>query len=384
MKVNQLIDKLHDFDKSLIEFISSNKFDETSSVNRKRILNMHSIIQSLKKNTFEKLSINEIEDILMGLNISDDIFIPSDSQLLSDSDLMRLETFISALFNEFNNYRVRKNIIEKANNNSDENEWKLGDFARQQKNQDNSTLRVIEQIINDNRMLKDEINKLSNKTHSSVEEMQKVVNDKNEELDTLIGNASLLLKDVSELKKTYNTAVGTETSEILQSKFLSRADDVSKQAKYWKYAVYITGAITLIVTGIVIFVPMILEAEGYKFAGDSKAFSIILRSVIAVATYILLGFTIAQYNKEREIEEAYRFKETIAFSIPNFSKIATNDNLKDKLLEESAMTIFSPPYESGKKLKASSKGNKEDISSVFDLLSKAQKLIKGATGSPDK
>lgn len=199
--------------------------------------------------------------------------------------------------------------------------------------------------------------------------------DLNKEYKSAISQVEYMYDKAIELRNAHAHALESSTSTQLESKFKTRADDVRDYKNYWKKSVYITGAIAVLVTGTVIFAPYILQMFGVNFTEDSKIFSVILRSVIAVATYILLGFTISQYNKEREIEEAYRFKETIAFSTPNFRDLALKDDLKDRLLQESTAVIFNLPYESSNKIKANGKKKNEDINSILDLISKTQKII---------
>jgi hypothetical protein len=223
-----------------------------------------------------------------------------------------------------------------------------------------------------------EIAGLKDNFRESVMRIEKSGKDEKNKFEDIAFKTSKLLNESESLKKIYEQTVDIETSKKLQKKFEERAGKVEEDKGVWSDRVFWACIVAGIVTFIVLLNPWgMIE---FNTGNLDPWMGFILRSVIAILSFTILGFTIAQYNKEREIEEAYRFKETIAFSLPNFREIATDDELKNRLLEESVHVLYNPPYESGKKLKAESKKKTDDLSDVLDLLTKAQNLVKD---SPD-
>lgn len=335
------------------------------------------IFETLKaiKSLSMRLPDTDVEAALMESNFQMD-FLNSLAQNIDIISSAKLNSFYSNAGKFLSNLNGRDSInrIANASNNSNTKSNRVAD-----KISENEYRRYIDQLEQQNSKITERLEDLSkfrDEIYHASGDINKRGEDLIEKLNMNVEHSAKLLEEATNLNEKYKTAAVHSTSELLQTKFQVRADEVETQKKYWRKVVYVTGFIAFAATAL-----MILDSfEWFHLDMQSQSTVIILRTIIAFATYIILGFAISQYNKEREIEEAYRFKETIAFSIPNFRGIAFGNVLKDTLVEESAYVVFKPPYESSQKIKASSKSNKEDISKSLDVLERTQKIIQGLGG----
>ncbi len=330
------------------------------------------IFDTLKaiKYTSSRLLDTDVKTALMESNFQMDSldFLAQNIDVIG---LDELNSFYSSAGKFLNNLNDKYSIhrIVNASNNSNTKSNQVAD-----KISENEYRRYIDQLEQQNSKITERLEDLSkfrDEIYNAARDVNRRGEDLIEKLNMNVEHSKKLLEEATNLNEKYKTAAVHSTSELLQTKFQARANEVEKQKKYWRWVVYVTGFIAFAATALMILDPFKL----FHLELGSQSAVIVLRTIIAFATYILFGFAINQYNKEREIEEAYRFKETIAFSIPNFRDIAFDNGLKDSLLEESAHVVFNSPYESHHKIKANRKSNNEDVLKSLDVLERAQKII---------
>lgn len=148
----------------------------------------------------------------------------------------------------------------------------------------------------------------------------------------------------------------------LANSFYSRTEKIKKSVVFWRWAIPITSVITL---GWIIVVFLCLTpTEGNVWS------KLLINSIKTIPSFILLGFTISQYTKERNLEEEYAFKSAIALSLNAYAdqiEYETNE-AKIKLIEETIARLYNKPRIQDYKNASStffSKGvKKEDIESI--------------------
>lgn len=214
---------------------------------------------------------------------------------------------------------------------------------------------------------------LSNKNRYHKElSLKKEINSIHEKLTRTQGE---LNEKTQELEK-FKIEVSKKLSDDLTSTFSERAKKVEKHKKNMSIALIIASILTFLITLFAVFPEFLyhLYPSALNKQTDDIALSIFKRTVLIIISYVMLAFIIRQYNKEREIEEAYRFKEAIAFSIPKYREIANDTTVKDRLLEESARVIFEHPHE--RKQRYESKIKEPDFKESLNLFEQMSNIFK--------
>ncbi|WP_022850094.1 hypothetical protein [Limisalsivibrio acetivorans] len=185
-----------------------------------------------------------------------------------------------------------------------------------------------------------------------------------EYIDTTKKRASQLLASLEQNIKQVEKVEEQEVTDKLKKSFSDRAETVCKNKNNW-FKITLSFSVIAIIS--VLFVLGLFD--NYWHTSDIPSVLIIKRSFVAVFSLIILSFSFSQYNKEREIEEAYRFKEAVASSTPTFRDLAVDQVVKDKILEESTSVMYRSPYDSTKKLKVDGrKTNVDDLVTLMDKL----------------
>ena len=68
-----------------------------------------------------------------------------------------------------------------------------------------------------------------------------------------------------------------------------------------------------------------------------------MRLGILFPVYSVSIFCFTQYRKERDLEENYAHKASVATSLPNYANLAVDSTVKDQILSEAAAVIFTSP-----------------------------------------
>lgn len=154
-----------------------------------------------------------------------------------------------------------------------------------------------------------------------------------------------MLASVLERSKTFDTRIdvlneliGKEGAVKLFSTFSDRKKELQGPVNSWAWIVFITGIIALCLT-IGIFTNFFGLAGGWPTSIDWHF--LLINSLKALPVMIVLLFTIKQYARERNFQEEYAFRSTIALTIQAYSEIAGDK--KDELIMKAITTIYTLP-----------------------------------------
>ncbi len=164
--------------------------------------------------------------------------------------------------------------------------------------------------------------------------------------------------------------IGQEVGANLFKTFKLRKDELESPVNFWKWAVPVMSVVTIL---------WVL----FLFSNQSaitnlnlwwQAFAVnTLKSVPAV---ILLLFTINQYRKERNFQEAYAFKSAVALTIDAYAGRLSDVVNKDKMIMESVAGIYRTPIEEKQSEKVKTKTAMDTIKSMAETTKELAKAAK--------
>lgn len=161
---------------------------------------------------------------------------------------------------------------------------------------------------------------------------------KNVDFDKVLASVLDRSKTFDDRIKVLNELIGKEGAVKLFSTFSDRKKELEKPVNRWAWIVFVTGIITLVLT-IAIFTNFFGLAGGWPSNIDWHF--LIINSLKALPIMIVLLFTINQYARERNFQEEYAFRSTIALTIQAYSEIAGEK--KEELIMKAIATIYTLP-----------------------------------------
>ena len=188
-----------------------------------------------------------------------------------------------------------------------------------------------------------------------------------ETFEILSKEANKTLKDIKESKSILNNLIPDATAGSL-SKMLQK--NVKRINKYQGFYMFF-----IILIFIFLLVASIFTVDEYvkDFNKESDLFSfLILRIIIALPIFFILGFCIRNFNKEKKLGILYRHKETVGILLPAYMNQAKTDELKDEILKSGTEIIFGLPDNPEANIKKEGY-NVGDVKSLIEL----SKTIKG-------
>lgn len=147
----------------------------------------------------------------------------------------------------------------------------------------------------------------------------------------------------------------------LSHSFNNRKKDLSKGTTGWLIGSCVIGVLTI---GWVCAVFFWLKADtGYEWA------NIIINGIKSLPMFFLLGFALAQYQKERNLKEEYAFRESVAVTLTAYLEQMPNkeDEDKRKLLMATVEQLYTKPVIVNKEYEALRLDSK-DISETTKIL----------------
>jgi len=187
-----------------------------------------------------------------------------------------------------------------------------------------------------------------------------------EKLSTVIKIDSDLNKLTEQVKALLNPAV----AGALSNAFNVRREQVVRQKWIWLAiliasslgAIYVTHDVIKIITSII--------NDTNKSDPNSVGYSIIwfFRFFILVPVYFLVGFSFSQYNKERNFEEDYAHKSTIAQTLPSYSELVINQDIRDQITSSATKVAFDPPIRIDSKHKKDSNITLSQLKEIYRYL----------------
>lgn len=147
-----------------------------------------------------------------------------------------------------------------------------------------------------------------------------------ETLGTAINDLKTILDSKTEVENRITEAkrlLGLSADAALGSKFSLREGKVSKSLFWWRIAVGVSVAIAVSWSVVVFLCLATKTALPYL--------DIIVNLVKTSPGFILMGYIMAQYNKERAIEEEYAFRAAISETINAYADLLAGQDGKDNV-----------------------------------------------------
>ncbi len=161
-------------------------------------------------------------------------------------------------------------------------------------------------------------------------------------LDEQLNKASKLEIDLKKLSEQVRNLLDPALAGSLSQAFDVRKKQIARQKWFWFLVLIVSILAAIYVThDIVSFFTEIAKNNNNK----NIEFKLIwlVRFFILVPAYFLVGFAIAQYNKERTLEEDYAHKATIAQALPSYSELIVDQKIKDEITSSATNVAFDSP-----------------------------------------
>ena len=148
----------------------------------------------------------------------------------------------------------------------------------------------------------------------------------NETLGTATTDLKTILESKIEVENRITEAkrlLGLSADAALGSKFSLREGKVSKSLIWWRVAVGVSVAVA-VAWSVVVFLCLATKTA-------LPYLDIIVNLVKTSPGFILMGYIMAQYNKERAIEEEYAFRAAISETINAYADLLAGQDGKDSV-----------------------------------------------------
>lgn len=175
---------------------------------------------------------------------------------------------------------------------------------------------------------------------------------------------------IKEKQKEIIRLTGLAADGTLGHTFNARRDELRRPVNFWKCAMPVMTVVT-IVWVIAVF------TQFFQNAPISVDWLVVLMNIVkTIPMFVLLGFTINQYTKERNLQEEYAFKAAVAMTITAYSDKLSDIKNKETLVMETVRNIYTAPKiqieKSGSIISFRTKG----LNDAMKILTEAVKEIK--------
>jgi hypothetical protein len=239
---------------------------------------------------------------------------------ISESD--KLISTLSKLIEEKN--QEFESLSSKLNNANKESEdiknlWERatrlnGEIATIQ----SSTKEALENINNQIKLQKEEFSILK----SSIEQKELKINTT---LNEAKSSTEIIKESETEIKDKIEEAtrlLGLSADAALGGKFSKREIKITKALVWWRVAV-ILSVVLAIVWAVIVFLCLSIRT-------DQPYLDFLINIIKTSPGFILMGYIMSQYNKERAIEEEYAFRAAISETINAYADLLANQDDSDK------------------------------------------------------
>lgn len=180
-----------------------------------------------------------------------------------------------------------------------------GDLKTLLKNQSDSATTVEKSIVTN----QGDFDKLNTELISLKKSLIETLGVAKTDLQTIVDSKSVVDERIAESKRL----LGLSADAALGGKFSQREGKVSKSLKWWRVAVGASVAVAVI-WSVVVFLCLATKTE-------LPYLDIIVNLVKTTPGFVLMGYIMAQYNKERAIEEEYAFRAAISETINAYADL---------------------------------------------------------------
>ena len=142
---------------------------------------------------------------------------------------------------------------------------------------------------------------------------------------------------IREKQKEIIRLTGLAADGSLGHTFNARKDELKGPVRFWKWAMPV---MTLLTVAWVVAV----FTQFFTALPTSIEWGVVVMNIVkTVPMFVLLGFTVNQYTKERNLQEEYAFKAAVAMTITAYSDKLTDQKNKEMLVMDSVQKIYSAP-----------------------------------------
>ena len=218
---------------------------------------------------------------------------------------------------------------------------------------------LLDQLKKDSENLKEQFNK----QNGIVNDLIKKLEDKDNKFEESLEKINQNLKYVEDKKEYFeerneylNELIGREAAASLFKTFGDRKQELILTVNFWKWAVFATTFIAL--AGIIAVFTNLFGVFGTA-AEELQWPYLLTNSLKTIPFFILLYFTIRQYNRERNFQEEYAFKSAVALTINAYSEMVDESN-KNELILNSVFGIYQPPISLQERISLNRERTKQD------------------------
>lgn len=220
---------------------------------------------------------------------------------------------------------------------------------------------ILDELETAQRKVEEQIK--TNNTH--ITDSKSALDDFNSDAASKIAQIKSDYESVSNNAEEVRKMMGYIADGTLSHSFNKRKDDLSKQITKWFWASVI---ITILAIGWVCVVFFWLSAN----TGSEWA-DILINGIKSSPLFLLLGFSISQYQKERNLMEEYAFRESVAVTLTAYLEQMPEkgDEDKRKLLLSTVEQLYTKPVIANKEyglLKFDSKDLSETSKTLKELV----------------
>lgn len=191
---------------------------------------------------------------------------------------------------------------------------------------------------------------------------------------------------IEQLKSEVQSLIEPAVSGSLQKTFKDRAASVRKYRYIWLAVIVVFAACTIYSTNVFVeqAMNMLIPVEDTAATQKSKnsdlrlGMLLMIRGGLLIPPTFLLVYAIKNARLERQYEEEYEHKSSVATALPNYAGLIANDDVKNQILSQAADIIFQLPNQ--KKEKAS-KGKEvnQGLDAVNEIVENITKIAKSKT-----
>lgn len=266
---------------------------------------------------------------------------------------------------------IKRQELETLKNNQSESNSILKDIQGASKSATNE-LSTIETRNKKAQTIIDELEAAQKKVEEQIKTSNTNITDSKNALDDFNSDAAI---KIAQIKSDYDS-VSNNAEEVrkmmgyiadgtLSHSFNKRKEDLSKQITKWFWACVI---IIVLAIGWVCAVFFWLSAN----TGNEWA-DILINGIKSSPLFLLLGFSISQYQKERNLMEEYAFRESVAVTLTAYLEQMPEkeDGDKRKMLISTVEQLYTKPVIANKEyglLKFDSKDLSETSKTLKDLV----------------
>jgi hypothetical protein len=209
---------------------------------------------------------------------------------------------------------------------------------------------------------------------SNWEALEKELNSKLFEATSNFIKAKEHIEFVESRRQNIENLTGMAADGALGSKFNQRVGIILKGRRFWTWAVPFTTAVSILwVLAVFNWYPSKLNNEWINLGVN------ILKTI---PSFILLGFVFKQYSKERNLEEEYAFKSSIAMTLTAYSNmlserdVDTNESRQEMLLR-TIEQLYKQPKIHTEKGRTNFSFSTKDLKESLDNLKESIENLKG-------